>query len=49
MSEKQGIQGGKKEADGRNSNQEHKGFRKNEDTIKLFQNYVDSNNGERFN
>ena len=33
MSEKQEIQGGENEADGRNSNQGHKDFRKNEDTI----------------
>ena len=49
MSEKQGIQGGENEADGRNSNQGHKDFRKNEDTIKLIQNDVDSNNGGKFN
>jgi len=49
MSEKQEIQGGENEADGRNSNQGHKDFRKNEDTIKLIQNDVDSNNGEKFN
>jgi hypothetical protein len=49
MSEKQGIQGGENKADGRNSNQGHKDFRKNEDTIKLIQNDVHSNNGEKFN
>jgi hypothetical protein len=49
MSEKQEIQGGENEAVGRNSNQGHKDFRKNEDTIKLIQNDVGSNNGEKFN
>ena len=48
MSEKQGIQGGENEADGRNSNQGHKDFRKNEDTIKLIQNDVDRNSEEKF-
>jgi hypothetical protein len=49
MSEKQGIQGGENKADGRNSNQKHKDFRNNKDKIKLMQNYVDRNSGERFN
>jgi hypothetical protein len=48
MREKQGIQGGENEADGRNSNQEHKDFRNN-DTIKLIQNDADRNSEERFN
>jgi hypothetical protein len=43
MREKQGIQGGENEAGGRNSNQGHKDFRNNEDTIKLIQNDVDRN------
>jgi hypothetical protein len=49
MSEKQGIQGGENEADGGNSNQEHKDFRNNENTIKLIQNDVDGNSEEGFN
>jgi hypothetical protein len=49
MSEKQGIQGGENEADGRNSNKGHKDFGKNDYTIKFIQNDVDSNNGEKFN
>jgi hypothetical protein len=49
MSEKQGIQGNENEDDGRNSNQGHKDFRNNEDTIKLIQNDVDRKSEERFN
>jgi hypothetical protein len=49
MIEKQGIQEGENEADGRNSNQGNKDIRKNEGTIKLTENYVDRKNEERFN
>jgi len=49
MSEKYGIQGDENEADGRNSNQGHKDFRNNEDTIKLIQNDVDRHSTERLN
>jgi L-cysteine desulfidase len=49
MSENYGIQGDESEADGRKSNQRHKGPSNNQDIIKSIQNDVDRNSEERPN